>query len=113
MSIGDVSFVVGPLGAMVVAPLAIIALVVRQPRRAAWLGAPLMAVLVVSWVGFWYVWGKAFDYADANKPVPTAVDSTSNAFAGICALACVALVVTALTTLRSVRRVDGLPRLSA
>jgi hypothetical protein len=63
-----------------------------------------MALVVSSWAGFWYLWGRAFEYADTNRPVPTAVDTASNAFAVICALACIALVATAATTFRIGRR---------
>ncbi|MET9023485.1 hypothetical protein ABZV93_26280 [Actinopolymorpha sp. NPDC004070] len=106
MSLLDVAFVVGPLGAMVMAPLAIVVLVVRQRRRAARLGAPLMALIVLSWAGFWYLWGREFDYADTNRPVPTQVDTASNALAVVCALGCVALVGTTVTTFRFVRRAE-------
>ena len=33
---------------------------------------------------YWYLWGKAFDYADTNAPVPPALDLASNLAIAVC-----------------------------
>ncbi|MEQ4210406.1 hypothetical protein [Actinopolymorpha sp. B9G3] len=106
MSMLDVCFMIGPLGAPVMTTLAMTVLVVRHRRRAVRLGAPLAVLVALSWVGYWYLWGKAFEYADAFKPVPPPVDTARTTLAVICALASVALVTAAATTFGFAPRTD-------
>ena len=74
--VGDVIFLVGPIGAVVLVPLALTLLAIaKRPRWALWLGGTLCAVVALTWVTYWFIWGKAFTYADANRPVHVAIDT--------------------------------------
>jgi hypothetical protein len=95
MSFAEVAFLLGPVGAIVIAPLAMVVLAVRQPRRAVRLGVPLMAVVAMTWWGFWYLWGRAFDYADAAAHVPSSVTTASSVLAAVCCVGCLVLAGTA------------------
>jgi len=80
MNIPELVFLTGPIGAPLLAPLSVTAIaVVKGPR---WvfviLGAALTAVVAWSFIAYWFLWGKAFDYADANKLVPARLDLASN-----------------------------------
>jgi formate hydrogenlyase subunit 3/multisubunit Na+/H+ antiporter MnhD subunit len=94
-------FVFGPFGGFALAPLSMIAIAVTSYRRRAVLlvSSLLMVVFVVAFVRFWYFWGKGFDYADAEKPVPRSVNIAQDTAAAISVLACAALLLIASTAL--------------
>ena len=109
MNIQDVVFLTGPIVAPVLVPLSVTAIaVVKGPR---WvfviLGAALTAVVGSSFIAYWFLWGKAFDYADANKPVPARLDLASNVAMTLCSIATLALVVLAATAVVEKRRARG------
>lgn len=109
MNIQDVVFLTGPIGAPVLVPLCVTAIaVVKGPR---WvfviLGAALTAVVGSSFIAYWLLWGKAFDYADANKPVPARLDLATNVAMTLCSIATLALVVLAATAVVAKRRARG------
>ena len=109
MNIPDLVFMTGPIGAPVLAPLSVRAIaLVKGPR---WvfiiLGAALTAVVAFSFIAYWFLWGKAFDYADANKPVPARLDLASNVAMTLCSIATLALVVLAATAVVAKRRARG------
>lgn len=64
--------------------------------------AALSLVALVSWVSYWFFWGKGFDAVDAGRNVPAGVDAAQNTSMVVCALATVAL--TALAALVLARR---------
>lgn len=64
----------------------VLLLVTRQPR---WVSATAIACAVVAataFVSYWYMWGKAFDYADANRSVPPVLNQASNIAIAVCLL---------------------------
>lgn len=105
MSLADVAFLVGPLGAVVVVPASMAVLAVRRkPRWAVWLGIAVALVVSGAWLGYWFLWGRGFDYADAYQPVPAAVDSGLGVTMTVAAVGTAALTVIAATALISPRR---------
>lgn len=112
MNIPDLVFLTGPIGAPVLASLSVAAIaVVRGPRLVfIVLGAALTAVVALSFIAYWFFWGPAFDYADANRPVPTRLDLASNLMMTLSSIASLALVVLAaaavIAKLRARRRVE-------
>ena len=54
----------------------------------------LSAVLAVMWVTYWYLWGKAFEYADSHRSVPPALDRASTLLVALCFV--LSLMVSAL-----------------
>ena len=111
MSLADAAFLVGPVGAPVLAPLALVALlVVREPLWVLWAGVGLMAVVVLAWVGYWVAWGQAFERVDALDPVPAGLDGVLDALLAVCAVGCVALTATATYALLHRRRSVGSDR---
>ena len=94
----DIVFLVGPVGAVAVVP-AVVALlaVVRRPRWAVWLTASLSVGVGVAWLSYWVLWGKAFDYADAFRPVPAPLEDALNTTMALCAGGVVLLGATAVT----------------
>ena len=108
MNIPDLTFLTGPFGALVLAPLSLTAIaVVKRPRWMFILGAALTAVVALSFIAYWFLWGQAFDYADANKPVPARLDVASNVAMTLCSIASLALVVLAATAVVAKRRPRG------
>jgi len=87
---GDLAFVVA---LFVGPPVALITcLLLRgagQPRWVFAAAAALSAVMVLAWVAYWYLWGKAFEYADTNRPVPPALDRGSDLAIAVCCTASV------------------------
>ena len=59
--------------------------VLRDPRWWVWLGTLLALGEIIAWLVFWYFWGKAFDYADANQPVPQSIRAAEDAAVALCA----------------------------
>jgi hypothetical protein len=93
VNVPDLIFLTGPFGALILAPLSLTAIVVvKRPRWMFILGAALTAVAALSFISYWFLWGQAFDYADANKPVPTRLDVASNVAMTLCSIASLALV---------------------
>ena len=112
VNIPDLVFLTGPIGAPVLALLSVTAIaVVRGPRRVfIVLGAALAGVAALSFIAYWILWGPAFDYADANRPVPARLDLASNLMMTLSSIASLALVVLAaaavVAKLRARGRVD-------
>jgi hypothetical protein len=109
MNIPDLVFLTGPFGGGLVLTIlswTVIA-VVKRPRWVYILGVTLTAVFVWSFVAYWFLWGKAFDYADADKPVPARIDFASNVSMTLCSLAALALVVLAAAAVLAKRRAGG------
>ena len=80
----------------------------RQPR---WVSATATAFGVIAataFIAYWYLWGKAFDYADANRSVPTALDQASNIAIAVCLVA--SLSVAALGASRLVVAWNNRPK---
>ena len=95
--VADVTFLAGPIGAVVHVPLALTLLAIaKRPRWALWLGGTLSAVVALTWMTYWFLWGKAFNYADANRPVPVTIDTASNVSMVLCAISGVALAGTGI-----------------
>ena len=108
MNIPDLVFLTGPLGALVLAPLSVTAIaVVKRPRWVLILGAALTAVVALSFTAYWFLWGQAFDYADANAPVPARLDVASNVAMTLCSIASLALVALAAAAVVAKRRPRG------
>jgi hypothetical protein len=101
----DLAFVVGPLGAPIIGILVIVALVVaRSAKWAIWFGIPLFGLTAVAWLTYWFLWGQAFDRVDAGLDPSETMEVALNAAIWACAAGCTALVVTAVSALRSARR---------
>lgn len=100
MSLTDIAFLAGPLGALVIAPVAVVVLVVRRPPRwILWLGVALVLIVAASWLGYWFLWQRAFGYADAYEPVPAAVDAGEGVTMAVAAVGSVGLAMTTVTAL--------------
>ncbi|EQD82224.1 hypothetical protein A8924_3942 [Saccharopolyspora erythraea NRRL 2338] len=108
MSFAEVVFLLGPVGAVVIAPAAIVVLGVRPRRRwAVRLGVALTFVVAAGFVGYWILWRVAYDYEEAFQPTPAALeiglDVTMTA-AAVGSLGLVAIALTALVLPRQVRK---------
>jgi hypothetical protein len=102
MSAGDVLFLLGPVGALLLVPGAcVLVLVGGRPKWAMWAVLALGPVAAVSWVAYWVSWGRAFEYADAYQPVPGSVEGIAGAAMGMCASSALALTLVAITSLLS------------
>lgn len=89
-TIGESAFVVGMfVGPPLVLGTCVLLRVKRQPRWIFVTAVALSAVLALAWVTYWYLWGKAFDYADSYRPVPLALDRASNIAIAACCLSSV------------------------
>jgi cytochrome c biogenesis protein CcdA len=97
MSPADIAFVVGPVGAIVVVPLAMVVLAVRRhPAWAVWLGALLALTVAISWLAYWFLWGRVFDNANAFQQVPGRLDTALGVTMGVAAFGCVGVVLAAV-----------------
>lgn len=95
----DLALLVGPIGALVLVPVAVALLALgRRPQWALWVGAALVVVVVISLLGYWVTWGWAFDYAHAYEDVPSALETRVFVLEVVCAAAVIALVLTAGAT---------------
>ena len=84
-TIADFVFAVGIFaGPPLVLSTCVLLLVTRQPRWVLVTAVALSAVMAIAWVTYWYLWGKAFDYADTYRPVPLALDRASNIAIAVC-----------------------------
>ncbi|TDD33191.1 hypothetical protein E1288_45725 [Saccharopolyspora elongata] len=64
----------------------------------------LTLVVAASFVGFWFLWGQAFDYADMNQPVPARLETGKYVTTTMAAVGILGLIVTAFTALLLPRR---------
>jgi hypothetical protein len=104
MSLADLVFLLGPLGAVVVVPVAMAVLAIRrQPRWAVWLGVGLALIVATAWLGYWFLWGRGFESADSFEPVPAAVDTGLGVTMTVAAVGTAALIVLSATALLSPR----------
>lgn len=102
MSLEDWAFVLGPLGAFVLVPVA--AAVVATGQRPRWLTVVMSLVVVTEAalvVGHWVVWALAFDYV-RGEPVPNHLFPVSTVLMMASAAGC--LVVSALAGATLLRR---------
>jgi hypothetical protein len=100
MSLADIAFLLGPLGALVVVPLAVAVLGVRRhPMWAVWLSGALALAVAVSWLGYWFLWGKAFNYANALQQGPERLNTALGVTMTVAAVGSVGLALTAVTAL--------------
>ena len=53
---------------------------------------------------YWFLWGKAFDAADALRPVPARVEQALNVAMSMCALAAVSVGVLGAVAVAASRR---------
>jgi hypothetical protein len=91
---------VGPLGAVVVVPLAMVVLAVRRyPTWAVWVGGLMALAAAVSWLAYWFLWGRTFDYADAYQQVPGRLDTALGVTMTVAALGCVGVTLIAVTSI--------------
>jgi hypothetical protein len=105
MSLADLVFLLGPVGAVVLVPLAMAVLTVRrQPRWAVWLGICVALIVSAAWLGFWFLWGRGFESADAFQPVPAVVDRGLGVTMTLAAVGTAALIVIAAAALVAPRR---------
>jgi hypothetical protein len=94
-TIRDFAFVVGVfMGPLVALGICLLLVVARQPRRVVTVAVALSAVLAVTWVTYWYLWGKALEYADSYRSVPLALDRASTLLIALCFL--LSLMISAL-----------------
>ena len=83
--IGDFVFVVGMFaGPLLVLSTCVLLRVTCQPRWVFISAVALSGVMALAWVTYWYLWGRAFDYADTYRPVPLALDRASNVAIAAC-----------------------------
>jgi hypothetical protein len=78
--------------------------VCRQPRWAVWLGICLALIVSAGWLGYWFLWGRAFDSADAFQPVPATVNTGLGVTMTVAAVGTAALTVLAAIALVAPRR---------
>ncbi len=111
-TIGDFVFVVGIFaGPPLVLITCVLLRVTRQPRWVYATAVALSAITVLAWGAYWYLWGKAFDYADTYRPVPLALDRASNITIAACFISSVlvaALGASRLVAAWNNRRKSGL-----
>ena len=98
------AFLLGPIGAIGVVPAAMVVLAVRRRRWALWLGVALTLVVAAGFVGFWFLWGQAFDYADMNQTVPARLETGKYVTMTMAAVGSLGLIATAFTALLLPRR---------
>jgi hypothetical protein len=106
----DLAFIVGPLGAPIIGILVMVALTIARPTKwALWIGTPLFGLVGVTWLTYWFLWGRAFDRVDAELGPVASSEVAMNTATWACAAGCIALAVTALSAFRSARRLrtDG------
>ena len=72
--VSDLAFLLGPFAGPLLATIACVAVVAtRQPVRLVVAASAMTFVVMASFVTYWFLWGKAFDAADALRPVPVHV----------------------------------------
>jgi hypothetical protein len=100
MLFGNAAFLVGPVSALLMVPLAMAVIaVLRRPRWAIFATVALATGVGVTWLAYWVLWWKAFDYLDAGRPVPSPIDVASNIAMAFCAGSVLLLGATAVVTI--------------
>ena len=98
-------FYLGPFGAPFLVPTAAVVIaVLRRPVWLLWGGGVVTVWTALAWVVFLWFWGEGFDYADANRPVPTGIDAAMNIAAVVCAGGVAILMVLLVATVVDLRR---------
>lgn len=105
MSFAEIAFLVGPVGAVLVFPVAVALMLTRRYQRDWTQGLLLLLcpVLVVSWLGYWFLWTKELEYLNTYEPVPTAAAVAADLSLVVCAVAVAALVVATVTAVSDAR----------
>lgn len=86
----------GPLaGPLLAAGSCAAVAVVTRRLRAVLPVAALTLVMLVSWVSYWFFWGKAFEAADAVRDVPGEVELASDVAMATCAVSAIAVTTVA------------------
>ena len=84
-TIADLVFLVGIfMGPLLVVGTCVMLRMTRQPQWVFATAIGLSAVTALAWVTYWYLWGEAFEYADAYRPVPPALDRASSVAIAVC-----------------------------
>jgi len=100
MLFGNAAFLVGPVSALLMVPLALAVIaVLRRPRWAVFATVALAAGVGITWLVYLVLWYQAFDYSDAGRPVPSPIDAASNTAMALCAGGVLLLGATALGTI--------------
>ena len=97
MTLHDIAFPLGPVGAMFVWPLAVLALIVasRRSRWAVKTGTWLSAGVVVIWLTYMALQQLEFTYVAGQESAPLMLSVAVAATAGLCALGVLGLAATA------------------
>lgn len=79
-AIGDLVMAIVMFAPLIVLAICLPLAVTHQPRWVRATAVTLAALTVVSWLGYWILWGQAFEYADSDiyTPVPASLDHASN-----------------------------------
>ena len=105
MKLADLALVVGPVaGPLLAVPACVVIAVTKQARQVLIVAAALAVAVAASFVGYWFLWGKAFDSVDALQTVPRNVSFAQDVSLLVCAVATVSLVVLTAVTLVVSRR---------
>jgi multisubunit Na+/H+ antiporter MnhB subunit len=116
MSLADVAFLVGPIGAVgLVSSVAALLVVVhvrdhavvgegRRHRWAVYLAASLSVGVGLTWLSYWMLWGRAFGYQDVYQSVPAPLEAAVHTTMALCAGGVVLLGATAVASLAMSRR---------
>jgi hypothetical protein len=64
----------------------------------------LATVTAGAFVTFWYLWGKAFEYVDAYRPVPPRIDHAADLASAVSLIASLTMVGLVLARLLAARR---------
>ncbi|WP_155992777.1 hypothetical protein [Nocardioides sp. URHA0020] len=68
-------------------------LVTRQPRWVTATTVGLTFTAATSFIIYWYLWGRAFEYEDTNyKPAPPALDTALSIAIGVCQASTLTLI---------------------
>lgn len=111
MFFGNAAFLVGPVSALLMVPLAMAVIaVLRRPRWAVFATVVLAAAVGVTWLVYWVLWYQAFDYLDAGRPVPSPIDAASNMAMALCAGSVLLLGATAVGTITLAWRTKSMHR---
>ena len=103
--LSDLAFLLGPFAGPLLATIACVAVVAtRQPVRLVVAASAMTFVVMASFVTYWFLWGKAFDAADALRPVPARVEQALNVAMSMCALAAVSVAVLGAVAVAASRR---------
>lgn len=79
-------------------------LVTPRPRWVSALALVLASVMTAAFAVFWVVWGRAFEYADTDRPVPASLDLERDIATIVFATAYVLFLLTSIAALIKHRR---------